>query len=108
MSKAIKDILMSEKKFTEVARVAFDSVDTDKSGQIDALELEKVMVQIATDMGAEPPTKEDVIEVLEHLDTDKSGKISFEEFKVLIRDVLNAMLEEEAVNNPGHYSDKKK
>jgi Ca2+-binding EF-hand superfamily protein len=94
MSKAIKDILNNEKKFTEVARVAFDSVDTDKSGQIDAQELEKVMVQIATDMGADPPTKEDVLEVLEHLDTDKSGKISFDEFKVLIRDVLEAMLDE--------------
>ena len=94
MSKAIKDILSNEKKFAEVARVAFDSVDTDKSGQIDGTELEKVMVQIATDMGADPPTKEDVMEVLEHLDADKSGKISFEEFKVLIRDVLEAMLEE--------------
>jgi len=94
MSKAIKDILSSEKKFTEVARVAFDSVDTDKSGQIDAQELEKVMVQIATDMGADPPTKEDVMEVLEHLDEDKSGKIDFDEFKVLIRDVLEAMLDD--------------
>jgi Ca2+-binding EF-hand superfamily protein len=94
MSKAIKDILSNEKKFNEVAKVAFDSVDTDKSGQIDGCELEKVMVQIATDMGADPPTKEDVMEVLEHLDTDKSGKISFDEFKVLIRDVLEAMLED--------------
>lgn len=94
MSKAIKDILSNEKKFNEVARVAFDSVDTDKSGQIDAQELEKVMVQIATDMGADPPTKEDVLEVLEHLDSDKSGKISFDEFKVLIKDVLEAMLED--------------
>ena len=94
MSKAIKEILSNEKKFTEVARVAFDSVDTDKSGQIDGNELEKVMVQIASDMGADPPTKEDVLEVLEHLDEDKSGKIDFDEFKVLIRDVLEAMLED--------------
>ena len=94
MSGAIKDILSNEKKFTEVARVAFDSVDTDKSGQIDGQELEKVMVQIAIDMGAETPTKEDVMEVLEHLDTDRSGKISFDEFKILIRDVLEAMLED--------------
>ena len=93
MSKSIKDILNSEKKLTEVAKVAFDSVDTDRSGQIDGQELEKVMIQIATDMGAEPPTKEDVVEVLEHLDTDKSGKIDFSEFKILIRDVLEAMLE---------------
>jgi Ca2+-binding EF-hand superfamily protein len=94
MSKAIKDILNNEKKFTEVAKVAFDSVDTDKSGQIDGNELEKVMVQIAADMGADPPSKEDVMEVLEHLDADKSGKIDFEEFKVLIKDVLEAMLED--------------
>jgi Ca2+-binding EF-hand superfamily protein len=94
MSKAIKDILANEKKFTEVAKVAFDSVDSDKSGQIDAQELEKVMAQIAGDMGADPPTKEDVLEVLEHLDSDNSGKISFDEFKVLIRDVLEAMLDD--------------
>lgn len=94
MSKAIKDILENEKKFKEVAKVAFDSVDTDKSGQIDAEELEKIMNQIATDMGAEPPTKEDVKEVLDHLDTDHSGQIDFKEFSVLIRDVLQAMLED--------------
>jgi len=94
MAKAIKDILSNEKKFNEVAKVAFDSVDTDKSGQIDGSELEQVMKQIASDMGADPPSKEDVMEVLEHLDEDKSGKIDFNEFKVLIRDVLEAMLDE--------------
>ncbi len=94
MSKAIKDILSNEKKLTEVAKIAFDSVDTDKSGQIDGNELEKVMVQIASDIGADPPSKEDVMEVMEHLDEDKSGKIDFNEFKVLIRDVLEAMLDE--------------
>ena len=31
-------------------------------------------------MGDEPPLKEDVKEVLEHLDTDHSRKIDFEEF----------------------------
>ena len=37
MSDAIKAILEDEKKLKEVAKVAFDSVDTDKSGQIDFL-----------------------------------------------------------------------
>ena len=84
MSSTIKDILNNEKKLN----------DTDKSGQIDESELEKVMAQISNDMGAEPPSKEDVKEVLEHLDTDHSGKIDFEEFKVLIKDVLTAMIED--------------
>jgi Ca2+-binding EF-hand superfamily protein len=95
MSTQVKTILSNDQMFVEVAKVAFDSVDTDRSGQIDAQELEKVMSQIANDMGAEAPSKEDVAEVLEHLDTDKSGKISFEEFKVLIKDVLECMLEDE-------------
>ncbi len=52
------------------------------------------MSQISQDMGAEPPTKDDVKEVMEHLDTDHSGKIDFEEFSQLIKDVLSAMIEE--------------
>ncbi|KAL4467478.1 hypothetical protein ABPG72_004546 [Tetrahymena utriculariae] len=94
MSKAIKDILNNEHKFNEIAKVAFDSVDTDGTGQINHSELKTVMDQIASDMGAELPTQEDIDEVLQHLDTDGSGTISFQEFKVLIRDVLEAMLEE--------------
>lgn len=93
MSKAIKEILNNEKKFTELAKVAFDSVDTDKSGQIDAQELEKVMTQISAEMGSNAPTSEEVLEVLSQLDTDNSGKIDFLEFKELIRDVLEAMIE---------------
>ena len=84
MSKAIKDILSNEKKFTEVARVAFDSVDTDKSGQIDGNELEKVMVQIASDMGADPPTKEDVMEVAKGVREALKGVATVNE----IRDTL--------------------
>ena len=87
----IQNILNNESKFNQVAKVAFDSVDTDRSGQIDSKELETVMNQVAKDMDADPPKAEDVKEVLDHLDSDKSGKLSFEEFKVLIRDVLVAM-----------------
>ena len=94
MAEGIKAILNDENKLKEVAKVAFESVDTDKSGQIDQEELTKVMAQISGDIGAEPPSKEEVQEVLKHLDTDKSGKIDFNEFLVLIRDVLKAMVAE--------------
>ena len=91
----VQGTITEDKKLREVAKVAFDSVDTDRSGLIDQEELEKVMAQISQDMGAEPPSKEDVKEVLEHLDTDHSGKIDFEEFSQLIKDVLSAMIEED-------------
>ena len=91
---AIRDILTNEKKFNDVVKVAFDSVDTDRSGLIDEEELTKVMTQISLDMETEPPSKEDVKKVLDHLDADHSGKIDCEEFKILIREVLGALLED--------------
>ena len=90
---SIKDIVNDEKKLREVARVAFESVDTDKSGQIDSKELSMIMEGISKDLGVDPPSKEEINEVLQHLDTDKSGKIDFDEFVVLIKDVLTAMSE---------------
>ena len=72
-----------------------DKVKVIGVSNFDEQELEKVMAQIASDMGADPPSKEDVKDVLEHLDTDHSGKIDFTEFKVLIVDVLKAMIEDE-------------
>ena len=88
---SIKDIINDEQKLKQVARAAFDSVDTDKSGQIDNKELTVVMAGISKDLGIDPPSKEEVDEVLNKLDTDKSGKIEFDEFVVLIKDVLTAM-----------------
>ena len=92
MTESIKEIINNEQKLKQVARAAFDSVDTDKSGQIDQAELTKVMEQISGDLGVDPPSQEEVKEVLTHLDKDKSGKIDFNEFVVLIKDVLQAMI----------------
>ena len=52
------------------------------------------MVQISQDMDAESSTKEYVKEVMEHLDTDHSSHINFEEFSKLIKDILSVMVEE--------------
>ena len=43
-------------------------------------------------MGADPPSKDDVKELLKFLDTDKSGKIEFKEFEVLIKNALESMI----------------
>ena len=90
----IREILDNEKKFNETVTVAFNSIDKDRNSQIDSGELGAVMALIAKDMGADPPTSDEVQQVLHNLDKDHSGKLSYDEFKVLIRDVLEAMLEE--------------
>ena len=93
MSSYIQGIVNNEKALEAIAERAFNNVDTDHNGYIDEYELEKIMAQISSDMGAEPPTKEDVKEVLEHLDEDHSGKIEPKEFKLLIADILKALIE---------------
>ena len=45
-------------------------------------------------MDAESSTKEYVKEVREHLDTDSSGHINFEEFIQIIKDILSLKVEE--------------
>ena len=92
MVNAIREILNNEEQLHEITKLAFDSVDIDHSGSIDEHELERVLSQISSDMGAAPPTKEDIKEVLKYLDTDNSGKIEFKEFEVLIKDVLESMI----------------
>ena len=77
MSDVIKEILNKKKKLREIVKVSFDNVITDKSGQIDQDALNKVMVQISQNTDDESSTKEYVKEVMEHLDTDRSGHIIF-------------------------------
>ena len=93
MSSYIEHIINDEELLKEISDIAFQSVDTDGSGHINDKELDKIMAQIASDMGAEPPTKENVKEVLKDLDKDGSGEIEPEEFTKLIRNILTALID---------------
>ena len=93
MSSFINTIIHNKEALCLISKKAFDNVDVDGSGEIDEHELEKILAQISSDMGAEPPSKEDVKEVLDHLDSDHSGTISINEFQELIQDILEALVE---------------
>jgi len=89
----IKEILKDEAKLNEIAKAAFESVDTDGSGFIEEAELKVVMSSVARDIGMPEPSDSDVSEVLRELDTNRDGRVSQDEFKVLIRQVLELMLQ---------------
>ena len=89
----ITAILKDESKLNEIAKAAFESVDTDGSGFIEEAELKVVMSSVARDIGMPEPSDSDVSEVLRELDTNRDGRVSQEEFKVLIRQVLELMLQ---------------
>lgn len=94
---SIRDILADDAKLKKITKAAFDAVDSDKSGYLEPNELEIVMNNVAKDIGADPPTKEEVADVLKELDTNKDGKISMEEFQVLIKQVLEVMANSEEI-----------
>ncbi|EWS73301.1 EF-hand protein (macronuclear) [Tetrahymena thermophila SB210] len=88
---SIKEILKDKNKLKKITEAAFKAVDIDSSGYLEKVELEKVMINVAIDIGVEIPSKEEVEEVLKELDEDGDGKLSQEEFQVLIVQVLEMM-----------------
>ncbi|OMJ85923.1 hypothetical protein SteCoe_12626 [Stentor coeruleus] len=92
-AKDIRDILDDDEKLTQVTKAVFDAVDTDKSGEIDKRELKAAMINVAQEAHLEQPSNEKVDEALRKLDTDGSGSIDVHEFKELIKQLLEALLE---------------
>ena len=90
---AIKDILLDRDKIIKLSKIAFESADTDHSGTIDEEELGEILTKFATNFNREPPTKEEIKEVMKQINGDESDKITFNEFIFLIKDILYAMLE---------------
>lgn len=88
---SIKEILNRPDILQKVTKSAFDAVDKDKSGYLEANELKEVMQNVANDIGTKAPTDEEVNDVLKELDTNQDGKISLDEFQVLIKQVLEIM-----------------
>lgn len=87
----IQDLLKDKAKLHQITKAAFLAVDTDESGFLEKDELEQVMNNVALDIGVEKPTQEEVNEVLNELDENGDGKLSLDEFQVLIEQVLSIM-----------------
>ena len=60
-------------------REVFDMFDADGSGSIDRNEMRALMKKLAQDL-----TEEEITLIMEEVDTDGDGEISFEEFKMLV------------------------
>ena len=93
MAEAYKSILENEEQLNNIAREAFDNVNTNQDGKIDKSQLESMMNQVYSDIFHELPSKSKVDDVFDYLDSKKKGYISFEDFKVLVKDVIKSMIE---------------
>ena len=89
----MKRILKDENKLTRVTKQIFDEVDTDRSGSISKNEMQSAMQMFAKEMGIDEPTNEDVNKAMKDFDTDGTGKLSVDEFRAVVVEILNAIVE---------------
>ena len=87
----IRAILSDHRRFNEIVQSSFNSVDVDLSGAIDKQELKNTMISLAGDIGMNKPSDSEVESLFKELDINGDGSISLDEFKVLIRGVLELM-----------------
>jgi len=95
---SIKNYMNYESKLEEIARNAFDSVDFNKSSQIETKELSKVIEDISNNLEVLQPSQEEINEVLKHLKIGSSGIINFDEFFVIIKCIFG-----EKINANNYY-----
>ena len=72
---------------------AFDSVDEDRSGGLDSGELHSILVEVSKQMDVNPPTLEDLDEILAQLDENNDGTVDKDEFHSLVMMVISNLLE---------------
>ena len=75
--------------------MAFDAIDTDKSGEIEKDELKETLIEIAKEIGIPVPSENDVLIVLYELDQDGDDKVNRDEFEYMLVKVLEKMAETE-------------
>ena len=87
----ISEVLEDPEQIKKMTKAAFEELDTDNSGFIDEDELGILMKKVAKDCNVDAPSKEDIAKALTLVDVNKDGKISLDEFKVLVIEMLNAL-----------------
>jgi Ca2+-binding EF-hand superfamily protein len=93
--KDLRDALAKKAKFEELTKAVMKKLDPEDTGSIEITKLEEFFKNLAASIGASEPQTDDVKQVLNALDRDKSGSLNVEEFKVMLRDIVEAMVEDD-------------
>ena len=92
MAEGIRKLLKDERAFTQLATAAFMESDSDKSGFVDEKELQKVMTKACAAMNCSKPSSGQIKELLKKIDQNKDGKVSYDEYTLLLKMILKRFL----------------
>ncbi len=95
-SASIEQFLHDKKKLKDITKKAFDAVDLDNSGYLERNEVEVVMKNVAVDLGVQKPSDKEIDDVIKELDKNNDGRLSVDEFQVLIEQILEMMTKAES------------
>ena len=83
----LKNKILSDEYFYPLVEKTFKSSDLDGSGFIEKNELAILLKSIHNTLNIPPPSNEDIEKELRRLDKNSDGKISKQEFRVLVKDL---------------------
>ena len=84
---------MDKENIETLARISFDQLDIKKTGKITKTQFKENFVDFITSAGFAQPNEAFINEYFKKFDTDQSGDLDYEEFKVYMSDALNKMIE---------------
>ena len=83
----LKEKGIDDKTFDEMVETTFKNADLNKNSTIERNELAVLLKSIYGTLGINPPEESEIDQEFNRLDENKDGKLSKEEFKILVRDL---------------------
>ncbi len=89
-----ESILNNEAEFNDLCESAFQDADQDVNGEICLKEFMKSYSQVLERMKFPEPSEEQTQQKFDELDTDKSGKLNRQEYRVFVREVTQMIIDD--------------
>ena len=84
----LKEKGINEKTFDKIVETTFKQADLNKNSTIERNELAILLNNVYGTLGLSPPSESEIDKEFKRLDENSDGKLSKEEFKELVRDLV--------------------
>lgn len=91
LNKTVNELLKDENQFEITVKNAFMSLDNNENKLLDFNEVEGLLISFSKQNNLPKPTKKETQNAFNIIDTNKDGKINFDEFKIFFKKYLLAL-----------------